>query len=407
MKRVIVVGLVVASLPSGLAVAREVDPPQAEATTTISGRGFGHGRGMSQYGAQGAAIAGKTSRQILDFYYPGTAVGKATGNVRIRLTGDTTDGVRVVATNNLKLRDLKANKLYTLPKASTRNQWSIDPSGEHGTKVRSFDAAKRTWTLWRTLKGMAQFEGPGVTALILPSGSQVGYRGILRATDVAGAHLDTVNVLSLETYLKGVVPREALSTWRPAALQAQAVAARTYAAYHRKRSANRAYDLCDTILCQVYGGYGSEESSTNSAIAATSGQIRLYKSSPIIAEFSSSNGGATTPGDLAYQVQKVDGWDAYPGNRNPNASWTVTRPTARLQAAFGVGVLRSLKVTARTGVGPGGGRVLRVEAVGTNGKKKAMTGDQLRSKLSLRSAWFSFVPSSPSTLDMTTDQETR
>ena len=407
MKRAILVLLVVATLPSGLAVARDVDPPQAEATTTISGRGFGHGRGMSQYGAQGAAIAGKSVKQILDFYYPGTAVGKATGNVRIRLTADTTDGVRVVATNNLKVRDLKAGRVYTLPKASTRNEWSIDPSGDHGTKVSSFDAKKRTWTLWRTPKGMAQFEGPGVTALILPSGSHVGYRGILRATDTADSHLDTVNVLSLETYLRGVVPREALYTWRPAALQAQAVAARTYAVYHRKRSTNRAYDLCDTILCQVYGGYGSEQASTNAAIAATAGQIRLYRSTPIIAEFSSSNGGATTPGDLPYQVQNVDSWDAYPGNRNPNASWTVTRPTSQIQAAFGVGVLRSLKVTTRSGVGPGGGRVLRVEAVGINGTKKAMTGDQLRSKLSLRSGWFSFGPPDPSTLDISTDQETR
>jgi hypothetical protein len=64
MKRAIAIGLVVCALPSGLAVAREVEPPQAEATTTINGRGFGHGRGMSQYGAQGAAIAGKTVKQI-------------------------------------------------------------------------------------------------------------------------------------------------------------------------------------------------------------------------------------------------------------------------------------------------------------------------------------------------------
>ncbi|GAA1660995.1 hypothetical protein GCM10009744_63430 [Kribbella alba] len=401
MRRAILVVLVLATLPSGLAAARDAEPPQAQATTTISGRGFGHGRGMSQYGAQGAAIAGKNLQQILDFYYPGTAVGKATGNLRIRLTADFTDGVRVVAANNLRLRDLKAGKVYTLPKASTRNQWSIDPYGEHGTRVSSFDAKKRTWTVWRTLKGMAQFEGPGVIALILPTGRQATYRGIIRATDTAGSHLDTVNVLSLETYLRGVVPREAVVTWRPTALQAQAVAARTYAVYHRKRAGNRAYDLCDTIACQVYGGYADEEPSTNAAVTATGGQIRLYRNTPIIAEFSSSNGGATEAGDAPYQLVKTDSWDAYPGNRNPNASWTVTRPTAQLQAAFGVGAIRSLRVIARTGVGPGGGRVLKVEAVGASGKK-VLTGDQLRGKLSLRSAWFSFVPPQPIALDMPT-----
>jgi stage II sporulation protein D len=403
-KRGIAVILVLATLPSGLAAAREVDPADEQASTTITGRGYGHGRGMSQYGAQGAALAGQTAKQILDFYYPGTAIGKATGNIRVRLTADTTDGVRVASANNLKLRDLKTGTVYTLPKASTRNQWSIDPHGEHGTRVSSFDAKKRTWTLWRTLKGMAQFEGPVVIALVLPNGSSAGYRGILRAADTAGAHLDTINALSLEAYLRGVVPREASVSWRPAALQAQAVAARTYATYYRKRAGNRASDLCDTIACQVYGGYGSEKPSTNTAIAATAGQIRLYRNTPIIAEFSSSNGGATAAGGAPYQLVKVDGWDAYPNNRNPNVSWSVTRTSAQLQAAFGVGALRSLKVTGRTGVGPTGGRVLSVEAVGAAGKK-LFSGDQVRAKLGLRSAWFTFVPPQPTTLDIPTEPE--
>jgi len=105
-RRGIAVILVLATLPSGLAAAREVDPAEQQAGTTITGRGYGHGRGMSQYGAQGSALAGQTAKQILDFYYPGTAIGKATGNIRVRLTADTTDGVRVASANNLKLRDL-------------------------------------------------------------------------------------------------------------------------------------------------------------------------------------------------------------------------------------------------------------------------------------------------------------
>lgn len=401
MKR-LVVGLIAGStllsatgLPRATVEARQFEPVDQQATSKINGRGYGHGRGMSQYGAQGAAIAGKNSKQILDFYYPGTAVGRATGSIRIRLTGDTTDGVRVAAANNLRLRDLSSGKVYTLPKASTRSQWSIDPYGDRGARVSSFDAKTRAWTLWRTLKGMGQFEGPAVIALIMPSGGQVGYRGSIRAIDTAGAHLDTVNVLPLETYLRGVVPREALASWRPAALQAQAVAARTYSAYHRKRSGSRAYDLCDTVSCQVYGGYGSERPSTNAAIAATAGQIRLYRNTPIIAEFSSSNGGATAAGAAPYQVTKADGWDAYPGNRNPNASWSVSRTSAQLQAAFAVGTLRSLRVTARTGVGPTGGRVLKVEAVGSAGRK-LFSGDQVRTRLGLRSAWFSFAGPDPS-----------
>ena len=398
-KRAIAAIVVSSTLLSATAQAREIVPTATVPDTTISGRGFGHGRGMSQYGAQGAAIAGKSVRQILDFYYPGTATGKATGSIRVRIGADTTDGVRVGTVNHLRVRDLATAAVYTLPKASIRNQWSIDPYGDHGTKVSSFNAKTRTWTLWKTFTGMTQFEGPAVIGLIMPSGAVQRYRGALRAIDVSGTHLDTVNVVSLEYYLRGVVPREALSTWRPAALQAQAVAARTYSVFHRSRAARKAYDLCDTTSCQVYGGYDSEKSSTNAAVAATAGQIRLYNGNPIIAEFSSSNGGATATGDAPYQLMKADGWDAYPNNGNPNVTWTVTRTAAELQAVFDVGSIRSLRVLKRTGVGPSGGRALTVEAVGSKGIR-VLTADQVRIRLHLRSGWIAF-PVSP--LDMPSD----
>jgi len=397
-KRAVAAMVLSSTLISATAQAREIDPTAA-ADTTISGRGFGHGRGMSQYGAQGAAIAGKSVRQILDFYYPGTTTGKATGGIRVRVGADTTDGVRVGVVNHLKVRDLATRKVYELPRASTRDQWSIDPYGDHGSKVSSFNAGTRKWTLWKTFTGMTQFEGAPVIGLILPSGAVRRYRGALRAVDVSGRHLDTVNVVSLEHYLRGVVPREAVSSWRPAALQAQAVAARTYSVFHRSRATKKAYDLCDTTSCQVYGGYDSEKSSTNTAIAATAGQIRLYKGKPIIAEFSSSNGGATAAGTVPYQVMKADRWDAYPGNGNPNVTWTVTRTAAELEAALGVGSIRTLRVLKRTGVGPSGGRALTVQATGSKGKR-VLTADHLRTRLHLRSGWIAF-PVNP--LDMPTD----
>ena len=91
-------------------------------------------------------------QQILDFYYPGTTSGKATGGIRIRITADTTDGVRVAAVNRLRIRDL-AGKVSTLPKASTRNQWSIDPYGEHGTKVSSYNAKTGSGRCGRRSRG--------------------------------------------------------------------------------------------------------------------------------------------------------------------------------------------------------------------------------------------------------------
>lgn len=387
-KRAIVVIVLSSTVVTSTAQAHEAQPTAAAANTTITGRGFGHGRGMSQYGAQGGAIAGKSAQQILSFYYPGTTTGKATGSIRVRISADTTDGVRVGIVNGLSVRSFATGNVYVLPRASTRNQWSIDPYGEHGTKVSSYNTTTRTWTLWKIFTGMTQFEGAPVIALIMPSGAVRRYRGALRAADVAGAHLDTVNVVGLEYYLRGVVPRESLSSWRPAALQAQAVAARTYSVYQRIRATRRAYDLCDTTACQVYGGYDSEQVSTNNAIAATAGQIRLYKGATIIAEYSSSNGGATAAGSVPYQVTKADGWDAYRGNGNPNVTWTVTRTPAEM-AALGVGSIRSLRVLTRTGVGPGGGRALTVEAVGSRGRL-VLTADFVRIRLHLKSNWIAF-----------------
>ena len=104
----------------------------------------------------------------------------------------------------------------------------------------------------------------------------VAYRGALRSTmSDTGSSLQrvTVNVVPLEAYVKGVVPREVIaSLWQPQALRAQAVAARTYAAYERATTNRTAFDLCDTAACQVYGGYSAEYPASNDAVVATARQ---------------------------------------------------------------------------------------------------------------------------------------
>jgi len=392
-KRPVASAAAIALLSAGLLV---LTPLTASAETywvepsgdiTVFGRGFGHGRGMSQYGAQGAAIAGKSSTYILDFYYPGTSTATTSGTIRVLLTADTTPGVRVKATTGLKAHDLKAGTSWLLPTATTVTQWEIRPYGDSATRLYYYSTHSGTWTLWRTLTGMAQFEGPAVTELVLPDGSTASYRGVLRAVDRDGADLDTVNVLSLDYYLRGVVPKEALTTWKPAALEAQAVAARTYAV--SKRTARRAYDLCDTQQCQVYGGYAAEAQSTNDAVVATSYKVRTFEDKPILAEFSASNGGYTAPGPVPYQVAKADPYDDYPHNGNPYASWTVSVNRATAEAKLGVGAIKLITVLSRNGYGTWGGRVTSVRVTGTTATKD-FTGDQLRLLLGLRSTWVRF-----------------
>lgn len=360
------------------------------ADLVIYGRGYGHGRGMSQYGAQGAALAGKSSTEIMNFYYPGTTRAQASGVIRIHITADTTDGLRVMAVNGLRIRDLGDGTVWTLPRTPNITSWSIDPYGTSRTRLRYYWAPTKRWAVWggrSIFKGMAQFEGPAVTALVLPSGRQVGYRGALRTADRRGSGLDTINVVPLESYLRGVVPREAITSWRPAALQAQAVAARTYSAYHRRLRAKRDYDLCDTVSCQVYGGYGAEVGSTDEAIADTAGVIRISGGVPVIAEFSASSGGQTAPGDEPYQVAKADPYDGHPGN--PHNTWKVTVKRSTAERVFGVGTIRRIVVSSRNGYGEWGGRALRVQVTGSDGVR-TFTGEQVRYKLRLRSTWFNF-----------------
>jgi uncharacterized protein with LGFP repeats len=139
----------------------------------------------------------------------------------------------------------------------------------------------------------------------------------------------------------------------------------------------------------VYGGYAAEVPSTNDAVVATANQIRTYNGKPILAEFSSSNGGYTAPGPLPYQIAKADPFDDYPHNGNPYASWTVSVDRATAQSRLGVGIIKQLSVLQRNGYGTWGGRLESLRATGTT-TTKDLTGDQVRLLLGLRSTWVRF-----------------
>ncbi|RME54497.1 MAG: SpoIID/LytB domain-containing protein [Deltaproteobacteria bacterium] len=118
------------------------------------------------------------------------------------------------------------------------------------------------------------------------------YRGAFRI-DRSDGGLRVINIVSLEDYLKGVVPEEIPATWNLEALKAQAVAARTYALYEMERRKHYAYHVRDTVDSQVYGGYAEEQRMTNRAVEETRGEILSYGGKPIIAYFHANSGGMT------------------------------------------------------------------------------------------------------------------
>jgi stage II sporulation protein D len=359
----------------------------AGSTVTISGHGYGHGHGMSQYGAQGAARQGLSHDQILAFYYAGTTPGKIAGRVSVQISADTTDDLLVRARSGLTLTDRKTGRRWTLPRNGAR-LWRVATNRKGVTRV-----TYRTdrWHRWRVLRGDGEIAAGGrPVTLVTPSGDRP-YRGRLRHASVAGGGHDTVNVLSLEAYLRGVVPLEMPATWSPAAVRAQAVAARTYAAYERAHPRSRHAQLCDTTSCQVYGGYAAEHPASNAAIAATRGSVLLDGGRPAFTQFSSSSGGWTSAGSVPYLRAFEDVYDGWSGN--PVHAWTVRLAPARLERAWPrIGTLRDIRVAARDGNGKWGGRVRSVTLTGSGGSV-TVSGDTLRSVLGLRSTYLTFAVS--------------
>jgi SpoIID/LytB domain protein len=352
-------------------------PPTA--TIRIDGRGYGHGHGMSQHGAQGAALQGLTHQDIAAFYYPGTTFGTAKGKVSVLVSADTTPDVVVVARKGLRVRAVAAGTVTDLGAAQpAATQWRLVPAA--GGKVR-LQYRSGAWKALATITGDAEFFVPGApTTLVLPGGRQVGYRGALRSA--AG---DTVNVLPLDKYLRGVVPLEMPVSWEPEALAAQAVAARTYAANGRAHPLAAHYQLCDTTSCQVYGGAGAEQAASTAAVKASKGEVLLYDGEPAFTQFSASDGGWTAAGSAPYLVAKKDPYDGWSGN--PHTSWQTTVSDGTIEHAWpAVGNLTRIQFTKRTGDGQWGGRVVKVKLTGTAGTR-TISGEDFRFGLGLRSEW--------------------
>lgn len=381
-----------ALLAGGLqpADARAADAPVSHSTSlVVTGQGNGHGRGMSQWGAVNAAIAGKDYKTILEFYYPHTAFSTASATLRVLVTADTDNNTTITGIKGLRVVDLGNHKTYKLKTTKIPRAWRLK---NVAGKTRLYYLTK-AWHLYRTggriaLKGAGEFRSTtGPMTLKLPSGNRT-YRGALRFISS-----DTVNVVSLENYLKGVVPAEMPPRWRAAALQAQAVAARTYALATRAAHLTGYYQICDTQACQVYRGTGAETTWTNAAVAATAGQILLYGGKPALTEFSSSSGGWTSSGGVPYLPAQQDIYD--PEDNDPYYPWTptVTVDTAKLEQKYpAIGTLISLQITTREGGGAiWGGRVETIKLDGTASDLE-ISGLAFRYLYGLHSTLFKFGP---------------
>ena len=396
-------------------------------TVTIHGRGYGHGVGMSQHGARGRALAGASSTAILAHYYRGATLGSIALDTPIRVR--VLSGFRAAATRPLVLfgrrdgwrfdgsataypRDtrIEVRPMVTSTSSGTTTRWRVKVIGPTGTILRA--------------GGIESFRLRGVSASTVfqvdsRTSSYDTYRGVLRVGLQSGApNASVTNELSLERYLRGVVPAEMPSTWPAEALKAQSIAARSYAA-RRLRPGVSYYDVVDDSSSQVYLGLEREKAATTAAIGATAGVVLTSGSTIANTLFHSAGGGATEHNENVYvsatgakvaspvsylrgsRDRRADG-TAYDSS-SPYATWkTLTYTRAQLSTWFGrdsrtrVGTITALDLRDR-GVS---GRLISVTLIGSAGTKK-VSGEVFRSVFnanrpagdtSMRSTLFALKP---------------
>jgi SpoIID/LytB domain protein len=364
--RAILVACIAAVLGAGSGTAA-FTPPALKGTPTffVSGHGWGHGIGMSQYGAQGFAQNGSTYEEILSHYYTGTELGTTTVKT-----------IRVLLATNTSLT------------VSSQGPWKVkDGTGA----VTQLDAGAVTLNPQLNFKlpgssDPTQFTGPLVFTgtVAAPLTFKKPYRGTFTiASD--GTKVTLVNTVPLEAYLYGVVPSEMPSTWLDEALKVQAVAARSYAVATRKTSG--AFDVYADTRSQVYGGIFAEAPATTAAVDETAGQVVMYGGKVAVTYFCSTSGGKTASiadvwdsAPVPYLVSVDDPYD----NISPYHDWgPVSFTEAAVAKALGVkGRVLDLQTTLNDS-----GRVESV-AVVTDASEKTVSGSQLQKALKLRSTWF-------------------
>ncbi|WP_293785434.1 SpoIID/LytB domain-containing protein [uncultured Aeromicrobium sp.] len=363
---------------------------------TVKGRGYGHGIGMSQYGAKGGAESGRSYAQILAHYYGGTTLSTRSSHVRVHVTAATSPEVTVMAVPGLRIQTVSGwdAALPTSVSGRSVSQWRIARGADTTTSRVQYRSGNSWYDYGSPWRGDGQFGVPnGTVTLVLPNGRQVAYRGVMKSVVPPGnpsARVTVNELFSLDDYIRGVVPREMPASWHPEAVKAQAVAARTYGL--RSLRPSHYFDICDTTSCQVYGGASAEQAGSNRAIDATSNQVLLYRGAPAFTQFSSSSGGFTnqTANIAAHPYLRAvnDPWDGMANN--PNHTWTQEVPASRIQSAYPqIGTLEKVRITRRSGNGAMGGRAWDIHLDGSRGSVQ-ITGNAARSVFGLKSDWFGF-----------------
>ena len=383
---------------------------------TLYGKGWGHGIGLSQWGAQGWAEGATgvrlTGEQIVAKYFPLAQLDTQPPSkpFRVLLSAPSTGCVGRTISNVAHMSSAGGMRLVS----------DLDPSVVYletapGQSVRFGVRNGTTLIAIDESSGQVVFQGEDTAITLVPTQwwdpisvreKSLDYRGNILVQVRDAGQLRVVNYVASDDYMKGALPGEMPSLWEMEALRAQAITARTYVAWRQSTGADRTWDVRDDTADQCYGGHTFESPRTTAAVTSTPAAILTYAGKPIRALYSSANGGITENVGCVLEAERVgdtwrcaEGWPYLTVTIDPAEALAYDRrggmPHGLWEQTFSSQALRTL-IAEEYGVDIGayvsiefnqspGGRPISVRVRGT-ARSVDLKGDRfLRTVLGLKS----------------------
>jgi SpoIID/LytB domain protein len=358
----------------------------------ISGSGFGHGVGLSQMGAKGLALEGKSSSDIINYFFPGTTLtpNPDLGNIRVNIAHLATYITITNPTGSITLNKIDGTSIATVPIGSTLKfsvvTKVISPSVATPKQKTLVIPAAPTWNLtWDAGTILTINNGSATTKLAY---GQINLKSVANKIELT----DTMRLN--DQYIYGI--SEISSSWPDAAMQAQAIASRTYG-LSRMGSIRKECDcnLYNSKFDQTYAGYSKEAEVKygalwKAAVDATNGQIITYQGTPINVYFSSSTGGTTQRAsdvwgtDFPYLTNVADPWSLDVVLNPQYAHWLRVISQSDMARAFGLSEVASLKIDSTSSAGA----ALSVTAFSSTGQSAQSPVGSFKTKLVIPASWF-------------------
>ncbi len=372
---------------------------EAPASFSFTGSGFGHGVGMSQIGAKARALAGESATAILNYYYKDVVVTPVVDSHTIRVNiGKTLKDFSIVganATTSIQVfnGDLPLNSPAT-------------PVLTLAPKQRASFLLEDRNVVVGTIKSKAltiRWSGPNAVVSVTQAGVTDRYKyGQIQVKIVKGLIEVTTSLSLHDEYLWGI--SEVPSSWPAAVLEAQAIAARSYAL-------SKIATIKPACDCHVYSHIGdqnfvgfSKEAEPKIGKLWKAAVVRtnvdtftslaiLSKGKPIQAYYSSSSGGATQTtldawGTATAYTQSVADLASIDPKNNPRfAKWNASALQAVVATAFLLPDIITLEIISRNSAGA----VTYIKGTSSNGSTKLLRGDTFRSRVKIPSPYFTLV----------------